>query len=134
MNMRSSSVLGSRLHVCNYEIGIIFTVPPPESKKVSGNEKSVSLDDIVLPYMTPAPKYRPGDRAATAQAMREAMRELSTVQREIIESAAMTGECPDEEDEEEIAETGNNFVTQEKEEERAYAEKLWSQVGSSKNT
>lgn len=128
--MSSSSVLGSRLHVCNYELGIIFTVPPSDSKG-RGDKKLRSLDDIVLPFVTPAPKYRAGDKAATAQAMREVLTELTELEKETDEAVAMSIECPDEE--EEVLETAD-FVTKEKEEEKSYAEKLWSQVGWSQSS
>ncbi|CAI9113790.1 OLC1v1014469C4 [Oldenlandia corymbosa var. corymbosa] len=123
----SSSILGSRLHICNYELGIIFTVPPSDSKG-RGHETGRSLDDIVLPFVTPARKYRPRDEPATARAMREALAAFTELDREIDEFVEMNGECPDEE--EEVLETGDDFVAEEREEERAYADKLWSQVSS----
>lgn len=126
VNERSSSVLGSRLHICNYELGIIFTVPPSD-RKDNGDEKHRNLDDIVLPFATPAPKYKPGDGPATAQAMREVLTEMD---REMAAAIAISGECPDEE--EEVLEAAD-FVTVEKEDEKAYAERLWSQVDSSES-
>lgn len=122
-----SPALGSRLHICNYELGVIFTVPPSDSKG-HGDEKFRSLDDILLPFVTPAPKYRPRDGPATAQAMREVLTELTELERKIYEAVVITDESPDEE--EEILEAAD-FVTKEKEDEKAYAEKLWSQVDSS---
>ncbi|XP_027124708.1 uncharacterized protein [Coffea arabica] len=126
VNERNSSVLGSRIHICNYELGIIFTVPPSD-KKDNGDEKHGNLDDIVLPFATPAPKYKPRDEPATAQAMREVLTEM---EREMDAAIAISGECPDEEDE--VLEAAD-FVTVEKEDEKAYAERLWSQVDSSES-
>ncbi|KAL3512030.1 hypothetical protein ACH5RR_024747 [Cinchona calisaya] len=128
VNDRSNSVLGSRLHICNYELGIIFTVPPSNSKGGHGDKNFSSLDDIVLPFVTPAPKYGPRDGPATAQAMREVLTELTELERDIDDAVPITGECPDEE--EEVLEA-TEFVPKEKEDEKAYAEKLWSQVDSS---
>ncbi|KAI7979380.1 Tyrosyl-DNA phosphodiesterase 1 [Camellia lanceoleosa] len=62
--VKTNSVLGSRLHVCNYELGIVFIVPPSDVNG-SPNHKSGSLDDIILPFVVPAPKYRPSDSPAT---------------------------------------------------------------------
>ncbi|KAF8378101.1 hypothetical protein HHK36_029437 [Tetracentron sinense] len=122
------SDLGSYLHICNYELGIIFVVPPSDALKgIKG--KSLKLDDIILPFVVPAPKYQPTDRPATAQAMREALAQLTEQEKEeSIETAEME-EMINEEilDEEEIVEA-TDYVSVEKEEERAYAEMLWSQV------
>lgn len=134
-NLRNSSVLGSRLHVCNYELGIIFTVPPPDGKGCE-NGKCKDLDDIPLPFVIPAPKYRAMDSPATPQAMREALVELAHLE-EINSAAVLNGECPaeevpDEEDEEVLLNTAD-FVAEEKEDEKAYADKLWIQVDSSES-
>ncbi|KAL2554847.1 forkhead-associated domain-containing protein/FHA domain-containing protein [Forsythia ovata] len=134
-NSRNNPVLGSRLHISNYELGIIFIVPPPDT--VCVKQKSSTLDDIVLPFVVPPPKYGPGDAPATAQAMREALAELMEQEREKCEAAtAVQGwieeEIPEEE-EEEIVETAQ-YVTMEKEDEKAYADKLWSQVESSESS
>ncbi|XP_028064672.1 uncharacterized protein LOC114267807 [Camellia sinensis] len=72
--VKTNSVLGSRLHVCNYELGIVFIIPPSDANG-SPNHKSRSLDDIILPFVVPAPKYSPSDTPATKQAMREALAE-----------------------------------------------------------
>ncbi|MBA0604357.1 hypothetical protein Godav_017023 [Gossypium davidsonii] len=93
----------SRLHVCNYELGIIFVFPPTETKCIA-NQNRTKLDDVALPFIVPAPKYGPKDRPATAQAMREALAELlereakSLAEVEITEN--MTEEVSDEDDEE----------------------------------
>lgn len=125
----NSSVLGSQLHICNYELGIIFTVPPPDSNSLE-NGKCRDLDDIPLPFIMPAPKYSPRDRPATPQAMREALAELADLQE--LCATEITGECQAEEvpDEEEEALEAAAFVAQEKEDEKDYAEKLWIYVDS----
>lgn len=131
-NMSSSSLLGSRLHVSNYELGIVFTVPPSDGWS-NENEQCRGLDEINLPFVIPAPRYRTWDRPATAQAMREALAEVAGLERGIPKSIPTTGEVsaeevPDEEDE--IVEVVD-FNRKEKEDERAYADKLWSQVDPS---
>ncbi|XP_077212340.1 forkhead-associated domain-containing protein / FHA domain-containing protein [Tasmannia lanceolata] len=131
----ASSVLGSRLHICNYELGIIFVVPPPDISKVVSKEKHLNLDDITLPFVVPAPKYQHNDRPATAQAMREALAEVAQLEKEnsmVMEPVEelMDGGISDEE--EEMIEP-TDYVVEEKEEEKAYAETLWSQVDSSES-
>ncbi|XP_058226556.1 uncharacterized protein LOC131335283 isoform X1 [Rhododendron vialii] len=124
--VKSNSVLGSRLHICNYELGIIFIVPPPDST-ASSKHKTANLDDIVLPFVVPAPKYKSSDTPATAQAMREAL--VDRGRQMFMESAAagevMDEEVPDDEDDDIVV--ASDFFTEEKEDEKAYAEKLWSQ-------
>lgn len=133
--MRNNSALGSRLHISNYELGIIFIVPPPDSVG-SMKENNENLDDIVLPFVVPPPKYRPTDKPATAQAMREALAEVSEQEKEINEAAAsaVDGDWMEdgvtEQEEEEVVEPPQG-VTREKEDEKEYADKLWSQVDSS---
>ncbi|KAF6163787.1 hypothetical protein GIB67_012146 [Kingdonia uniflora] len=131
--METTSSTGSRLHVCNYELGIILIVPPLDTHKGT-NQSSSNLDDIILPFVLPAPKYKPNDRPATTTAMREALAKLAELEKEILEEADGAGEMMDEEmpDEEEVVEV-NEYVAEEKEEENAYAEKLWSQVDSSES-
>ncbi|GFZ03977.1 hypothetical protein Acr_16g0006010 [Actinidia rufa] len=68
--VKTNSVLGSRLHICNYKLGIIFIVPPPGATGGPKHE-SKSFDDTIMPFVVPAQKYRPSDTPATAQAMRE---------------------------------------------------------------
>ncbi|GAB2257602.1 hypothetical protein Droror1_Dr00013762 [Drosera rotundifolia] len=121
----------SKLQVCNYELGIIFIFPPPEHKSRS-KESLACLDDIVLPFVTPSPKYGVGDRPATKLAMREASAELAEQQKETLQGAISTMEEAMEEipDEEEDEHEDVEHVVQENEED-AYAEILWSQVDSS---
>lgn len=130
----TTSSQSSRLHICNYELGIIFVVPPSDK-----NSKSTGLDDIVLPFVVPAPKYRHCDIPATAKAMREALAELGELEKKNIENQAgeeveetmtlMEDEVPEEEEVVEMT----NYVPEEKDEEKAYAETLWSQVDSSES-
>lgn len=122
--------LGLRLHVCNYELGIIFVFPPKGTNGIA-NEDCANLDDIVLPFVMPAPKYGPTDRPATGWAMREALAELTEQEKQkLAESIEVMEEIPD--DEEEAVEA-TNYVVEEKEEEKAYAEMLWSQVDLSQS-
>ncbi|KVH99032.1 Forkhead-associated (FHA) domain-containing protein [Cynara cardunculus var. scolymus] len=114
---RSKSVLGSRLHICNYEFGIVFVVPPSERK----DEKHLNLDNISLPFVVPAPRYRANDTPATKLAMKEALIEVG--EKEIAKTVDFEEEIADEE-EEEVLEVGN-LIVEEKEEEKTYAEKLW---------
>ncbi|KAJ7945195.1 Tyrosyl-DNA phosphodiesterase [Quillaja saponaria] len=121
------------LHICNYELGIIFICPPTDTNG-SPMINSTNLDDITLPFVMPAPRYGPMDRPATMQAMREALTELTKQESDkLVESATdeeIMEEIPDEEEEEMPA---TSYVTKEKEEEKAYAEILWSQVDSSQS-
>ena len=131
---QTNSFMTSRLHICNYELGIIFVFPPMETECFA-NQNSTKLDDIALPFVVPAPKYGPNDRPATVQAMREALSELSEQEKksyiEVEITESMMEEVPDVD--EEISEEATNYVTEEKEEDKTYAEKLWSQVDSSQS-
>lgn len=118
------------LHICNYELGIIFTFPQTETDS-NANQNSTNLDDVVLPFVVPAPKYKRGDRPATRLAMWQALAELTEKEREKhreeeIEAEVME-EIPDEDEDVEAT----DFVVEEKEDEKAYAEILWSQSSES---
>ncbi|XP_049396510.1 uncharacterized protein LOC125860570 isoform X1 [Solanum stenotomum] len=129
LGKKINSSLGSRLHVSNYELGILFITPPPDAQgKIN---QRTNLDDIVLPFVVPAPKYRPADKPATPQEMREALIEQTKCRRDVCEAAKEADEWMQEEipEEEEVIEA-TDFVVKEKEDEKAYAEKLWSQVDS----
>ncbi|KAJ4961789.1 hypothetical protein NE237_021699 [Protea cynaroides] len=125
--VRINSTRHSKIHICNYEVGIIFTVPPLD--------RTMNLDDITLPFVIPAPKYGPRDRPATAQAMKEALFELNEKRKQMegamVEENMTDQEYPEEE-EEEMVET-KDYVDEEKEDEITYAEMLWSQVDSLDN-
>ncbi|CAK7336886.1 unnamed protein product [Dovyalis caffra] len=126
---KTNTRLSSRLHVSNYELGIIFTFPPTETKAIT-NKDCANLDDIVLPFVVPAPKYGLTDRPATARAMREALTELTELERDELIAEEVIEEIPEEEDE---AVEATDYVVEEKEEEKAYAEMLWIQVDSSQS-
>lgn len=130
---KANSSLGLRLHVCNYELGIIFVFPPSGTKGTE-NKDAATLDDIVLPFVVPAPKYGPTDRPATMRAMRDALIEHNDQEKqkfvELANFEEITEEIPDEE--EEVVDT-THYVVEEKEEEKAYTEMLWSQVASSQS-
>ncbi|KNA08650.1 hypothetical protein SOVF_160720 [Spinacia oleracea] len=121
-----------RLHVCNYELGIIFVFPPPETE-ASNPDNSPNLDDIILPFVEAAPRYGPKDRPATKRAMSEALTELAKEGRAFDIAAAVQEaieeEVPDEDDEVEVV----NCVVHEEEEENTYADLLWHQVHSSQS-
>lgn len=121
--------VNSGLHICNYELGIILTFPPTENNDCP-KAKSTKLNDIILPFVVPAPKYESGDRPATMQAMREVMAELAEREEEKLAEEEMMEEILEEEEEMETI----NYVGEEKEEENAYADILWSQVDSSKSS
>ncbi|XP_010942389.1 uncharacterized protein [Elaeis guineensis] len=121
-----STASSLRLHICNYELGILLIVPPSDTSEGTAG-KGFNLDDITLPFVMPAPKYQDSDRPATAQAMREAvavlLRDKSSV---AVATEEVSEDIPDEE---EVFEASDYF-TEEKEEEKIYAEMLWSQVDS----
>lgn len=118
----------TKLHICNYELGIILIVPPTDHSKRDG-VNNFNLKDI-LPFVMPAPIYKDEDRPATAQAMREALAEatLQSLPHDSLLEDAM--EDKDFLGEEEMFEEPI-FPNEENNEERVYAEMLWSQVDSS---
>uniref|UniRef100_A0A803MI34 HIRAN domain-containing protein n=1 Tax=Chenopodium quinoa TaxID=63459 RepID=A0A803MI34_CHEQI len=120
----------SSLHVCNYELGIIFVFPPPKIK-VTSQDNAPNLDDICLPFVEPAPRYGPRDRPATKRAMSEALTELAKEGRAIDLTAVedVVEEVPNEDDE--VATV--NCLVPEVEEDIAYAEFLWHQLDSSQS-
>ncbi|VFQ87253.1 unnamed protein product [Cuscuta campestris] len=130
--LRSNPSLGSKLHICNYEVGVVFVVPP-----TSDAIETKQLDDIVLPFVVPPPIYKPTDRPATPQAMREALAQLSEAEKCGIESSEHCGEAlmeemPNEDEEEAILQNASNaYAEEEKEDEKAYAGCLWRQIDSS---
>ncbi|KAE8694519.1 Forkhead-associated domain-containing protein / FHA domain-containing protein [Hibiscus syriacus] len=131
---QANSFITSRLHICNYELGIIFVFPPMEAKCIA-NQNQTKLDDVALPFVVPAPKYGPKDRPATALAMRDACAEHSELEANNLAEVAiaenMMEDVPD--DDEEVIEA-TNYVVEDKEEDKTYAEKLWSQVDSSQSS
>ncbi|XP_020598557.1 uncharacterized protein LOC110038129 [Phalaenopsis equestris] len=127
--LHNSILSGSRLRISNYELGIILIVPPPNSTRGPlGNLRN--LDAIKLPFFMPAPRYCGSDRPATASAMREAMAE-----RLISVKFLSTEQDFQEMDEEDIVDEEivgpSEYIAEENEDEKIYAEMLWSQVDSS---
>lgn len=89
------------------------------------DETVINIDDVKLPFETPAPKYKPEDRPATAQAMREALVEAQSMAVDPLEEMNEISQGDADEYEQIIGDS------EEGEEERIYAEMLWSQVFSS---
>ncbi|XP_019084378.1 PREDICTED: uncharacterized protein LOC104709893 [Camelina sativa] len=120
----------SKLRVCNYELGIVFVFPPPHEDIDSCDGSKIN--DIVLPFVLPAPKYGWSDKPATGLAMKEAFAEFRESSRSLCGETEVEEEVEEEEEEEEEAETEvGERVEFVGEEEKAYAEALWSQVESS---
>uniref|UniRef100_A0A0E0KQ54 NAD(P)-binding domain-containing protein n=1 Tax=Oryza punctata TaxID=4537 RepID=A0A0E0KQ54_ORYPU len=121
-----------RLHICNYELGIVLIIPPSGmSKQTSGRRHEIS--DITLPFVVPPPQYKPGDKPATSLAMREAMAEARILQsNELVDLSQDTDEDIPDEDDEHVIEL-SDCSPEEKEEEKIYAETLWEQVDSSQS-
>ncbi|KAF8019142.1 hypothetical protein BT93_H3889 [Corymbia citriodora subsp. variegata] len=118
-----------KLHICNYELGILFVVPPTETlARTKGSH--IDLDNIVLPFVVPAPKYRSCDRPATAKAMREAVVEISGLGMELSEVPPVDEIMEENLGEEELVEVDDQIAT---EEENAFANQLWSQVDASQS-
>ena len=118
---------GSRLHICNYELGIILIAPPPGMSK-EGNGRRHGIDGISLPFVIPAPHYKYSDRPATPLAMRQAMAEACIPQSDLSEE---TDEDIPDEDDEHVVELSD--CCPEEKEEKIYAETLWGQVDSSQS-
>ncbi|KAF8667320.1 hypothetical protein HU200_052995 [Digitaria exilis] len=123
---------GPRLHICNYELGIILISPPPGMSK-HASESGHRIDGISLPFVVPPPRYKGSDRPATRLAMREAVAEACVLQsNDVVDLSDDTDEdVPDEDDEQEVE--LSDCSQQEKEEEKIYAETLWGQVDSSQS-
>ncbi|XP_030553692.1 uncharacterized protein LOC115757546 isoform X2 [Rhodamnia argentea] len=117
------------LHICNYELGILFVVPPTETLART-NGSHIDLDDIVLPFVMPAPKYRSFDRPATAKAMWEVGVEISGLGTELSEAPSVDEMMEENLDEEPLVEVNDQIAT---EEENAFANQLWSQVDASQS-
>ena len=125
-----SAPSGPRLHICNYELGIILISPPPGRSK-HASESRHSMEAIALPFVAPPPQYKGSDRPATRLAMREAASEACVLQsNDVVDLSDDTDEGVPDEDDEQEAEL-SDCSQQEKEEEKIYAEPLWGQVGSS---
>ncbi|XP_030473624.2 uncharacterized protein LOC115691188 isoform X2 [Syzygium oleosum] len=116
-----------KLHICNYELGILFVVPPTETLAKGSH---IDLDNIVLPFVMPAPKYRSCDRPATAKAMREAGVEVSGLGTELSEVPSVDEMMEENLDGEDLIEVNDQIAT---EKENAFANQLWSQVDASQS-
>ncbi|KAJ4762189.1 forkhead-associated domain-containing protein / FHA domain-containing protein [Rhynchospora pubera] len=114
----SPSPLGPKLHICNYELGIVFLYP----EHSSSGEARINIDNVKLPFVTPAPKFKPEDRPATPQAMREVFAEAQSLVADLMEEMNEVSEVDDDEDEQIIE------VSEEGDEERIYAEMLLGQI------
>ncbi|KAH7445355.1 hypothetical protein KP509_01G004200 [Ceratopteris richardii] len=70
----AGSVLGSSLHIYNYELGIVLIEPPPNENSPMGKEEHLKegLDRFILPFKVPPPIYRSEDKPATGRAIMEA--------------------------------------------------------------
>ncbi|GJN27745.1 hypothetical protein PR202_gb15792 [Eleusine coracana subsp. coracana] len=123
---------GQKLHICNYELGIILISPPPGMSKHS-SKRMHGIDDISLPFVVPPPRYKQNDRPATPLAMHEAVAEACVLQSNgpVDLSEETDEDVPDEEDEH-VVEL-SDCSQEEKEEEKIYAETLWEQVYSSQS-
>ncbi|KAK3144875.1 hypothetical protein QOZ80_4AG0319020 [Eleusine coracana subsp. coracana] len=123
---------GQKLHICNYELGIILISPPPGMSK-HASKRMPGIDDISLPFVVPPPRYTQNDRPATPLAMREVMAEACVLQSNgpVDLSEETDEDTPDEEDEH-VVEL-SDCSQEEKEEEKIYAETLWEQVYSSQS-
>ena len=87
------------------------------------------IDNISLPFVSPAPRYKHSDRPATPLAMREAMAEACIPQSNDLSEE--TDEDIVDEDDELVVELSD--CSPEEKEEKIYAETLWGQVDSSQS-
>ncbi|KAJ1270821.1 hypothetical protein BS78_06G080500 [Paspalum vaginatum] len=121
-----------RLHICNYELGIILVAPPPGMSK-HANASRHRIEGIALPFVVPPPRYKGNDRPATRLAMREAVAEAYGLQNnDVVDLTEDTDEDVPDEDDEQVVEL-SDCSQQENEEEKIYAEALWGQVDSSQS-
>ena len=127
-----SAPSGPRLHICNYELGIILIASPPGMPK-HASESRHRIEGIVLPFVVPPPRYKGSDRPATRLAMREAVAEACVLQGNgVVDLSEDTDKDVPDEDDEQVVEL-SDCSQQEKEEEKIYAETLWGQVDSSQS-
>ncbi|CAM6056023.1 unnamed protein product [Sphagnum tenellum] len=148
-------VVGTALHISNYELGLIFVEPPPHSdfssdtndsnsqvqvsKPVKGSEV-IGLDRFQLPFVMPPPRYQASDQPATGRAMYGILLELQNqcntleevvdLEERLVESEVESGESEHIEDAEMVGKVEDVTVGQIKasQSEQQYAEALWSQM------
>ncbi|KAI5075181.1 hypothetical protein GOP47_0009257 [Adiantum capillus-veneris] len=130
----AGSVLGSSLHICNYELGIVLIEPPPNEDSSRGKKEpdKRGLGRFVLPFKVPPPRYRDDDRPATGKAMMEALMEMRALQLKAAEEdvAVMQSEdvldeaCPVQQEDEAACDADR----EEARAEQVYVEALWSQI------
>ncbi|CAK9221758.1 unnamed protein product [Sphagnum troendelagicum] len=148
-------VVGTALHISNYELGLIFVEPPPRSdlssdtndsnsqvqvsKPVKGSEV-IGLDRFQLPFVMPPPRYQASDQPATGRAMYGILLELQNqcntleevvdLEERLVEGEVESGESEHIEDAEMVGKVEDLTVGQIKasQSEQQYAEALWSQM------
>jgi hypothetical protein len=148
-------VVGTALHISNYELGLIFVEPPPHSdfssdtndsnsqvqvsKPVKGSEV-IGLDRFQLPFVMPPPRYQASDQPATGRAMYGILLELQNqcntleevvdLEERLVEAEVESGESEHIEDAEMVGKVEDVTVGQIKasQSEQQYAEALWSQM------
>ncbi|CAK9254243.1 unnamed protein product [Sphagnum jensenii] len=148
-------VVGTALHISNYELGLIFVEPPPRSdfssdtndsnsqvqvsKPVKGSEV-IGLDRFQLPFVMPPPRYQASDQPATGRAMYGILLELQNqcntleevvdLEERLVEGEVESGESEHIEDAEMVGKVEDVTVGQIKasQSEQQYAEALWSQM------
>ncbi|MCO5573619.1 hypothetical protein L7F22_027391 [Adiantum nelumboides] len=130
----AGSVLGSALHICNYELGIVLIEPPPNEDFSRGKKEPSrrGLDRFVLPFKVPPPMYKDEDRPATGKAMMEALMEMRALQLKAAEEdvAVMQSEAGLDEAclVQQEGEAAGDADREEARAEQAYVEALWSQL------
>ncbi|CAM6050039.1 unnamed protein product [Sphagnum compactum] len=148
-------VVGTALHISNYELGLIFVEPPPRSdfssdtndsnsqvqvsKPVKGSEV-IGLDRFQLPFVMPPPRYQASDQPATGRAMYGILLELQNqcntleevvdLEERLVEGEVESGESEHKEDAEMVGKVEDVTAGQIKasQSEQQYAEALWSQM------
>lgn len=134
-------VLGSTLHIANYEIGIVLVEPPPpvnqqssqckhEISELENETARRGLDRFTMPFKMPPPKYKQSDRPATGKAMYEAFMNMKAMEliRGEEDFAVLQSEVPLEG---ELNQEDANLLVQEEvnsKGEAEYVEALWSQI------
>ncbi|MCO5559921.1 hypothetical protein L7F22_013525 [Adiantum nelumboides] len=130
----AGSVLGSALHICNYELGIVLIEPPPNEDFSRGKKEPSrrGLDRFVLPFQVPPPMYKDEDRPATGKAMMEALMEMRALQLKAAEEDVAVMQSEDGPEEaclvQQEGEAAGDADREEVRAEQAYVGALWSQL------